>query len=83
MLLNDEQWPDSIETDLEPVPIPKLQPSRILHRRQKILPHISHDALPWWNTFAPEEIANQQLERLNIENQSGRKKKRIGSASAK
>lgn len=58
MILNDENWPSSIESDLEPVPIPKLKPSRILHIKQTILPHIKMNALPWWNSIAPEDGLN-------------------------
>lgn len=79
MLLSGKTWPNTIETDMEPVPIPKLKPSRILHIRQTILPHISAEALPWWNSIAPEETANEELERNNIQKGPRRKKNRIGN----
>jgi len=76
MLLIGKEWPDNFESDMETVPIPKLKASRILHIRQTILQHISTDALPWWNTIAPECIANEELDRINKEKEPRRKRKK-------
>lgn len=77
MLKGGHGWADSIVSDLTPIPIPVLKPSRVLHIHQTILPHIGKNALPWWYSIAPESVAREESERINREKEPRRKKKKL------
>ena len=64
-LLKDRSWNGSTKSDLEAVPMPKLELYRILHVHQTIILHIGNSARTWWNSVAAQEVADEEPERIN------------------